>query len=113
MVFYRYFPEKIEHAITIKRYHAEVRRLFGVLEGQLATRDFIAGPYPIADIATFPWVRIHDRRGVGIDEFRNLQHWLATVEARPAVQRGVLIPNPSGWDKIPARRRRRASCRGA
>ncbi|MFM0123756.1 glutathione S-transferase [Paraburkholderia sp. RL18-101-BIB-B] len=97
-VFYRYFPEKIEPAI--KRYHSEAKRLFGVLEGQLATRDFIAGPYSIADIATFPWVRIHDWGGVGVDEFPNLQRWLAMVEARPAVQRGVLVPNPSAWEKI-------------
>lgn len=97
-VFYRYFPEKIEPAI--KRYHAEVKRLFGVLEEQFATREFIAGPYSIADIATFPWVRIHDWAGVGIEEFPNLQRWLATVGTRPAVQRGVIVPNAAGWEKI-------------
>ncbi len=58
-VFYRYFPEKIQPAID--RYQKEGRRLFEVMDGQLAQNPYLAGDeYTIADIATFPWVRIHE-----------------------------------------------------
>ncbi len=61
-VFYRYFPEKIQPAID--RYQKEGRRLFEVMDGQLAQNAYLAGnEYTIADIATFPWVRIMN--GVG------------------------------------------------
>jgi GSH-dependent disulfide-bond oxidoreductase len=97
-VFYRYFPEKIQPAID--RYHAEVKRLFGVLDGQLASHEYLAGPYTIADIANWSWVRIHDWGGVGIEGFDHLKRWLDAIEARPAVQRGVRVPDSSGWDLI-------------
>jgi GST-like protein len=97
-VFYRYFPEKI--AAAIDRYHAEVKRLLGVLESQFAERDYIAGPYSIADIALWPWVRIHDWGGVSIEGFPHLQRWLDRIEERPAVQRGVRVPVADGWEQI-------------
>jgi len=97
-VFYRYFPEKIKPAID--RYQGEVRRLFGVLDGQLAAREYLAGEYSIADIANWSWVRIHDWGGVGIDGLPHLQRWLDAIEARPAVQRGVRVPDSAGWDLI-------------
>ncbi|MFZ5609164.1 MAG: glutathione S-transferase family protein [Pseudomonadota bacterium] len=90
-VFFRYFPEKLQPAID--RYQGEVRRLFGVLDSQLARADYLAGDYSIADMATWPWVRTHEWSGVKIDEFTHLKRWLAAVDARPAVQRGVKVPN--------------------
>ena len=48
-VFLRYFPEKIPAAI--ERYQREVTRLFGVLDRQLASHEYIAGEYSIADMA--------------------------------------------------------------
>ena len=89
-VFYRYAPEKIPYAI--ERYQREVRRLFGVLDRQLADNEYIAGEYSIADMATWPWVRGHDWSGVSLEGLPNLQRWLDTVGARPAVQRGGAIP---------------------
>lgn len=89
-VFFRYFPEKIQPAID--RYQGEVRRLFGVLDGHLATNEYLAGDYSIADIATFPWVRTWRWSGVPIDDFAHLRRWLATIRARPAVQRGLERP---------------------
>jgi len=91
-VFFRYFPEKIEPAI--KRYQNESRRLFEVLELRLGQAVWLAGDYSIADIATWPWVRIHSWSGVSVDGLPNLQRWLAAMAARPACQRGVLIPPP-------------------
>lgn len=79
------------------RYAAEATRLLGVLDGQLAGRDWIAGSYSIADIAIAPWVRtLRDfyKAGdlVGLDSRTNVTAWVARFEHRPAVQRGLVVP---------------------
>ncbi|QYJ76436.1 glutathione S-transferase family protein [Shewanella sp. FJAT-52076] len=93
-VFYRYFPEKIPAAI--ERYQKEGRRLFEVMNTQLEKHAYLAGEeYSIADIATFPWVRIHDWSGVDIGGLDALQNWLERIAARPAVAKGLAVPPPS------------------
>ena len=82
-VFFRYAPEKIPYAID--RYQREVRRLYEVLDTCLADREFLAGEYSIADIATWPWVRIHEWAGVEVEGLTNLQRWMNTLEERPAL----------------------------
>lgn len=89
-VFYRYFPEKIPAAI--ERYQKEGRRLFEVLDGHLAHHEYLADEFSIADIATWPWVRIHDWSGISIEGLVHLQAWMARMAARPACQRGITIP---------------------
>ena len=89
-VFFRYFPEKIPP--VIERYQREVTRLFGILDRQLASHEYIAGDYSIADIALWPWVSGYEWSGVSVAEFANLQRWLALVGARPAVQAGRDVP---------------------
>jgi glutathione S-transferase/GST-like protein len=89
-VFFRYFPEKIQP--VIERYQREVTRLFGVLERQLATHEYVAGAYSIADMALWPWVSGYDYSGVSVEEFPSLKRWLALVGARPAVQAGRDVP---------------------
>jgi len=89
-VFYRYAPEKIPFAI--ERYQREGARLFGVLDRQLAQHEYLAGEYSIADMATWPWVAIHDWSGIGITPFPHLARWLAAIAERPAVQRGHQVP---------------------
>ena len=89
-VFFRYFPEKIQSVID--RYQREVTRLFGVLDLQLASHEYIAGDYSIADMALWPWVSGYEWSGVSVDEFPSLQRWLALVGARPAVQAGRDVP---------------------
>ncbi|WP_338592354.1 glutathione S-transferase N-terminal domain-containing protein [Shewanella khirikhana] len=93
-VFYRYFPEKIPAAI--ERYQKEGRRLFEVMNTQLEKHAYLAGDeYSIADIATFPWVRIYDWSGVDISGLDALQNWLERIAARPAVAKGLAVPPPS------------------
>lgn len=89
-VFYRYFPEKLPSAID--RYQNETRRLYQVLDGRLAQVDYLAGDYSIADIATYPWVSVHEWAGVSVDGLEHLQRWMSAMAARPAVQRGLKIP---------------------
>lgn len=89
-VFFRYFPEKLQGAID--RYQNETRRLYEVLDTRLGEVEYLAGDYSIADIATYPWVRIHDWSGVSVEGLPHLQRWMAALAARPAVQRGLLVP---------------------
>ncbi len=89
-VFFRYFPEKIQP--VIERYQREVMRLFGVLDRQLASHEYIAGKYSIADMALWPWVSGYEWSGVSVAEFPGLERWLALVGARPAVQAGRDVP---------------------
>jgi glutathione S-transferase/GST-like protein len=89
-VFFRYFPEKIQPAID--RSQGEVARLFGVLDGHLATNDYLAGDYSIADIANWCWVRTHEWSGVDITPFPHLIRWKEAIDARPAARAGIRIP---------------------
>jgi GST-like protein len=89
-VFLRYFPEKIP--AVIERYQREVTRLFGVLDRQLASHEYIAGEYSIADMALWPWVSGYEWSGVSVAEFASLQRWLSLLGARPAVQAGRDVP---------------------
>jgi glutathione S-transferase len=89
-VFFRYFPEKLQPAID--RYQNETRRLYTVLDTRLKESEYLAGDYSIADIATWPWVRVHDWAGVSLDGLPHLQRWVETIGKRPAVQRGLDVP---------------------
>jgi glutathione S-transferase len=86
-VFFRSAPEKIQYAID--RYQNETRRLYEVLDRQLASHEFLAGDYSIADIATFPWCARHEWQGVDLAEFPKLKRWYDVLAARPAVDRGM------------------------
>lgn len=89
--FLGYAPEDVPYAKT--RYHNETKRLYRVLEDRLEGRDFICGDYSIADMATYPWMapNIRDLHQMDIDDYPNLKHWTAAVEARPGVQRGMAV----------------------
>ena len=91
-VFYRYFPEKIPSVID--RYRDETIRLFHVMDTRLKNEEFLAGDYSIADMACFPWIAQHDWSGLVLDGHPNLLRWFGTVGERPAVKRGMIIPEP-------------------
>jgi glutathione S-transferase/GST-like protein len=103
-VFYRYFPEKIPAAIA--RYQGEVRRLFTVLDGQLAQGEFLAGDYSIADIANWCWVRTSRWSGVETAGLPHLERWMGAIAERPAAIRGITVPSAARMrpeDEIEAR----------
>jgi GSH-dependent disulfide-bond oxidoreductase len=89
-VFTRYFPEHL--ASVVERYRREGRRLFEVLDSHLAAHEYLAGDYSIADIANWSWVHTHEWPGISVEGLANLQRWLATIAARPAVAKGVVTP---------------------
>ncbi|HEX7227593.1 MAG TPA: glutathione S-transferase N-terminal domain-containing protein [Candidatus Binatia bacterium] len=87
--FYR-LEEKVPFAI--ERYYKEALRLYKVLEQTLGQRDYLAGEYSIADIATYPWVARHDGHNVKLEEFPNVKRWFEVISQRPAVKRGMAVP---------------------
>ena len=94
-VFVRYAPEPIPYAID--RYQREVRRLYEVLDRRLADVPYLASDYGIADMATWPWVASHRWAKVPLDGLDHLQRWFDEIRARPAVRRGMDVPEP--WER--------------
>jgi len=88
--FHTYAPEKLPYAMA--RYAKEVVRLHRVLEKRLLQSEFLAGEkYSIADIATFPWIRLPERRAIQLADFPAVLRWHDAIAARPAVRRGVEV----------------------
>lgn len=83
--FVTYAPEKIPYAI--ERYVKETERLYGVLDDQLADKEFVAGEYSIADMAAYPWIVPYERQRQDLNDFPNLKRWFESIQARPAVKR--------------------------
>ncbi len=85
--FNKYAPDRIEYAMN--RYTKEAGRLYAVLDRRLGDHEFVAGEYSIADMAIFPWCRLHARQGQNLDDFPNARRWFDQVSARPAVARDM------------------------
>jgi GST-like protein len=83
--FSHYAPEKVPYAID--RYVNETNRLYGVLNKQLAGKDYITGEYSIADMASYPWIKPYERQGQDLNDFPHLKAWFMRMTERPAVQR--------------------------
>jgi len=83
--FSSYAPEKIPYAI--ERYRNELLRLYSVMDKRLADRDFLAGPYSIADMASYPWIHRLERGGSLFDDFPNLKRWYESSRERSATRR--------------------------
>jgi glutathione S-transferase/GST-like protein len=82
-------PDQRDVAYGAIRYTNEVERLYGVLDKQLDGREFMAGAYSIADMASWPWVSSWRGQGILIEEFPHVKAWWERIEARPAVQRAL------------------------
>jgi GSH-dependent disulfide-bond oxidoreductase len=95
--FRNYAPEKIQYGID--RYTNEVNRLYGVLDRQLSAHEYVAGPYSIADMAVFPWVRLWKNQGQDIDAFPSVKAWLEKVGEREAVKRGLAVGKDLGSNR--------------
>ena len=61
----------------------------GVIDRRLDGRDFLAGEYSIADMATYPWAKLASLFGQDMKDFPRMQAWLDRIAARPAVERGM------------------------
>jgi GST-like protein len=83
----RLASERVEPAIA--RYQGEADRLADLIDTHLATSEWFAPEYSIADIAHFGWFWRREFAGVSFDGRPNLARWYSAMGARPAVQRGV------------------------
>ena len=90
--FKRAAKEKVPYAIN--RYFKECRRLYGVLDSRLERREYIANnEVSIADFCTVPWVFRHDWQEIDLDEFKNVKRWYDNMMQRPALTRGMNLPD--------------------
>lgn len=87
--FVRYAPERIQYAMD--RYSKEVNRLHGVMNIHLKDREFLAGAYSIADMASYPWVVGFEEAAGGWVDMPNLKRWVEVIRRRPAVERGMAV----------------------
>ncbi len=90
---YGFFMHRSKEDVPAAKQHfAELLRdIFAVFDKQLATSQYLAGDYSIADIAAFPDVHLHGKLGLGIDAYPNLGRWHDAIAARPAVQRAWAV----------------------
>lgn len=96
--FKQYAPEKIDYAID--RYVKESERLYGVLDDLLADRDYMAGEYSIADMATYPWAKGWEKQGQDIDSLPNVKRWLDAIGERAAVQRAYALADEISQEAV-------------
>ena len=94
-------PGQVHHFLTVddegdrryalERYSKETRRLYAVMDGRLAGREFFADALSIADFAILGWAWRHPRHKVDLAEFPNVKRWYETMMARPAAARGFAV----------------------
>ena len=78
-----------DHSYSEKRYKNEYDRLLGVMNNVLSERNYLAGDYSIADMASFPWITTYKRYEVNLDKFKNVRRWFDDLKNRPAVRKGM------------------------
>ncbi len=88
-------------AYAEKRYHDETRRLYGVLDRQLAHHEYISDDYSIADIATWPWISRFPWQRIDLGEFEHVKRWYCAIAERPAVRQGYHVPHDAGPIPMP------------
>jgi len=108
--FYAYAPVKIEYAIN--RYAMETKRQLDVLDRHLATHEWMAGEYSLADMAIYAWYgglalgrSYNAAEFLDAESYRNVIAWAKRIEARPAVIRGRKVNRTWGepWEQLPER----------
>jgi len=87
--FLKYSDKK--NAEGMRRFRNEVARLYGVMDNQLDSEEYLGGEYSIADIAAWPWVFRHDWQEQDLNDFPNVKRWFDTIRKRPAVERGASV----------------------
>jgi GST-like protein len=92
--FNRYAPMRPGNPVVLpyaqERYTNEAGRLYGVLDRRLAAHDYVAADdYTIADMAIFPWCRLHERQRQDLSDYPNVKSWFERIAARPAVAKDM------------------------
>lgn len=97
--FYKFAGKDIPDPRSQERYIGEAKRLLNVVETALNGRDWIAGEFSIADIALAPWLNALEfygaREVTGWADHPRTMAYVDRFLARPAVQTGMVTPNPA------------------
>ena len=78
-----------DHSYSEKRYKNEYDRLLGVMDNILSKREYLAGDYSVADMASFPWVTAYKRYDVDLNKFKEVRRWFDTMKNKPSVRKGM------------------------
>ncbi|MEV8465988.1 glutathione S-transferase N-terminal domain-containing protein [Fluviibacterium sp. DFM31] len=87
------YPKRGKSEYAEERYAREAKRLYAVLDRQLALGDWVSGDYSIADMAIFPWAARHPRQEIDLASYPNVARWYRVMQDRPPVQRGYIVPD--------------------
>jgi GSH-dependent disulfide-bond oxidoreductase len=97
--FVKYNPGKAPYAE--ERYLKEAHRLYGVLDKRLASREYVADEYSMADIAIWPWISRYEWQTIDLNKYPHVKRWYVSIAKRPAVQRGYQVPKDVGPIPMP------------
>lgn len=97
--FLRFKPGVSEYAEN--RFHTETKRLYGVLDAQLAQSEFLVDELSIADFAIWPWVSRFDYHQIDLNDYPNVRRWYVQLAERPAFKRGYNVPVDTGDIPMP------------
>ena len=84
--------KKDEIPYGTERYVTEAKRLYGVADRHLASHEYFANEYSIADIAIYPWTARHEWHRVDLAAFPHVKRWYDAIGKRPAVVKGMNVP---------------------
>jgi GST-like protein len=94
--FYAYAPTKQEYPIN--RYAMETKRQLDVLDRHLATHEWMAGEYSLADMAIHAWYgnlvlgrAYNAAEFLDVTSYTHVVAWAQRIDARPAVIRGRMV----------------------
>ncbi len=85
-----------------ERYLKEAKRLYGVLDKQLAQTEYVAGDYSIADMSIWPWISGFEWQQMDLNQYANVKRWYVAIAKRPAVQKGYDVPVKQPGIPMPA-----------
>jgi glutathione S-transferase len=78
-------PEAERDQNAIQQARAKITECFDRLEKELEGREYLAGPFSLADIAFVPNIDTLDRIQVQVDpKYKNVLAWIARLKARPS-----------------------------
>jgi glutathione S-transferase len=78
-------PEAERDPKVIEQARAKITECFDRLEKELEGREYLAGPFSLADIAFIPNLDTLERIQVQVDpKYKNINAWIARLKARPS-----------------------------
>jgi GSH-dependent disulfide-bond oxidoreductase len=77
---------------AVRHHVGLVARVYRALDQRLGASRYLADDYSIADIALYPWIARHDWAAQSLDDTPSLKRWYQDIGARPAVMRGMRVP---------------------